>query len=65
MINNNSNTIIINIDNKDKSDNKDKGNKDYITLPIRLIIEILKNSYNKFNHYINIACYISWDFYLL
>ena len=68
VINNNSNTIIIGNDNNTtitSNNDEDKDNKDYITLYIRPTIKILKNSYNKFNCYINIIYYVGLDFYLL
>jgi len=70
MINNNENgydTIVINNDNNDNDDNDkdDKDDEEYIILPIRPRTKILKNPYNKFNRYINIACRVGPDFYLL
>ena len=64
MVINDNNTIIINNDNSN-DDNNDKDNKEYIILLIRPRTKILKNPYNKFNRYINIAYRVGLDFYLL
>lgn len=61
MTNNNGDTIITNNDNKDE----DEVDEDCIILPIRTTTEMLKNSCNKFNRYIDIAYRIGLDFYLL
>ena len=71
VTNNNSDIIMINDedededDKDDKDDEDDKDNKDCITLPVRLITDILKNPYNEFNCYIDIACRVGLGFYLL
>ena len=59
IISNDDNTTIISNNNKDEDD------KDCIILYIRPTTEILKNSYDEFNHYINIAYCAGLDFYLL
>ena len=68
VINNDSDTTITSNDNNTtmiSNDDEDEDDKDCITLYIRPMTEILKNSYNEFNCYINIACRAGLDFYLL